>query len=63
MNCSLTIELAQKARVAGVKHFIFFSTMAVYSGTTEIMESTPLNPTSMYGKSKLVCRKTAHGNV
>lgn len=57
VNCSLTIELAQKAKAAGVKHFIFFSTMAVYSGTTEIMESTPLNPASMYGKSKLAAEK------
>ena len=57
VNCSLTIELAQKAKAAGVKHFIFFSTMAVYSGTAEIVESTPLNPTTMYGKSKLAAER------
>ncbi|MEK5039891.1 NAD-dependent epimerase/dehydratase family protein [Sporosarcina sp. FSL K6-3457] len=57
VNCSLTIELAQKAKGAGVRHFVFFSTMAVYSNTTKIMESTPVNPTSLYGKSKLAAEK------
>jgi len=59
VNCSLTLQLAQKAKVVGVKHFVFLSTMAVYGvdvleeGTMEIVESTPLDPATMYGKSKL----------
>jgi len=59
VNCSMTFQLAQKAKIAGVKHFVFLSTMAVYGvdgvdeGTVEIMESTPLDPATMYGKSKL----------
>lgn len=63
VNCFLTLQLAQKAKNAGVKHFIFLSTMAVYGVdglngcTTEIVESTPLDPTTMYGTSKLAAER------
>ena len=63
VNCSLTLQLAQKAKVVGVKHFVFLSTMAVYGidgldeGTMEIVESTPLDPATMYGKSKLAAER------
>lgn len=59
VNADLTEELAQKAKEAGVKKFVFLSTMAVYGmeGTfgndAVITKNTPTNPTSLYGKSKL----------
>lgn len=58
VNFHLTSQLAQCAKEAGVKHFIFLSTMAVYGtdfineSTAEINTATPLNPTTLYGKSK-----------
>lgn len=54
VNEKLPVEIARKAREAGVGQFIFLSTMAVY-GDVEgaITEKTPLNPVTMYGKTKL----------
>ena len=60
VNVLLTEELAKRAKAAGVKQFVFISTMAVYgieqqmdplAGT--VTDKTPCNPTSEYGKSKL----------
>ncbi|EJR45436.1 NAD-dependent epimerase/dehydratase family protein [Bacillus mycoides] len=59
VNRDLTIELANKAKNAGVKQFIFMSTLSVYGlvGTVgkEVMinKDTPCRPNSFYGKSKL----------
>ena len=54
INKKFPVEVAKKAKQAGVKQFIFLSTMAVY-GEVEgaITETTPLKPVTMYGKSKL----------
>lgn len=58
VNEKLPVEIAAKAKEAGVKQFIFLSTMAVY-GEVEgaITETTPLNPVTMYGKTKLAAEK------
>lgn len=58
INRNVTIRLAHEAKKAGVKKFLFISTMAVY-GSIEgcIDEETPLNPTSFYGISKLEAEK------
>lgn len=53
VNTELTIRLAEKCKQAGVKHFIFISTMAVYAGTKRIGKSTVPMPDTMYGSSKL----------
>ncbi len=54
VNYDLTVELVNKALKSGVKHFVFLSTMAVYGKTVgEINSKTPLEPTTLYGKSKL----------
>lgn len=53
VNRDLTIELAEKVKNAGVKLFIFMSTMAIYgidSGT--VTEQTTIIPKTHYGKSK-----------
>lgn len=53
INTDLTYKLAMRAKNAGVKHFIFISTMAVYGvAEGEISEKTIEKPVSEYGKSK-----------
>ena len=58
INARLPVELAQKAKEAGVRQFIFLSTMAVYgrtapfSKTVTITKDTPLCPQDLYGLSK-----------
>ncbi|TDL78997.1 NAD-dependent epimerase/dehydratase family protein [Peribacillus frigoritolerans] len=54
VNRDLAYEVAYKAKVEGVKQFIFLSSMSVYgieSGVIDINSS--LKPKSNYGKSKL----------
>ncbi|WP_421663846.1 NAD-dependent epimerase/dehydratase family protein [Lysinibacillus telephonicus] len=58
VNCDLTVQLAKKAKISGVKHFIFFSTMAVYGiESGEIHSKSVLQPKTFYGKSKLAAEK------
>ena len=54
VNYDMPIEIAAKAKSAGVKQLIFMSTAAVYSSTvTHITKDTVPNPDTLYGKSKL----------
>ncbi len=58
INRDLAYEVAKKAKINGIKQFIFLSSMSVYgmeSGT--INADTPLNPKNNYGKSKLQAEK------
>ncbi|MGN4126677.1 NAD-dependent epimerase/dehydratase family protein [Lysinibacillus sphaericus] len=58
VNTELTYQLAIKAKSAGVKQFIFFSTMAVYGEVQgEINHQTKPNPVTFYGRSKLAAEK------
>lgn len=58
INGRLPVELARKAKEAGVRQFIFLSTMAVYGltapfgKTVTITKGTPLCPRDLYGLSK-----------
>lgn len=53
INCGLAVEIAKKAKRAGARQFVFFSTMAVYgSRAEEIGADTPPAPDTLYGKSK-----------
>jgi nucleoside-diphosphate-sugar epimerase len=60
VNRDLTIELANNCKENGVKHFIFLSSMSVYGVPANldkkviITKDTPLNPSTSYGKSKLL---------
>ena len=54
VNYNMPIEIATKAKSAGVKQLIFMSTAAVYGSTvTHITKDTVPNPDTLYGKSKL----------
>jgi len=54
VNVSQTLDLAEKAKKNGVKHFIFMSTVKVYGEETnsKYREDTPCKPEDEYGKSK-----------
>lgn len=54
VNYNMPIEIAAKAKKAGVKQLIFMSTAAVYgSVVTHITKDTVPDPDTLYGKSKL----------
>jgi len=53
INRDYPVELAQKAKEAGVKHFVFLSTVAVYGEKEGIYdEFSPASPVTLYAKSK-----------
>ncbi len=54
VNTELAVEVARKAKAAGVKQFIFISSMIVYSGCDEkyITKATTPKPQNFYGDSK-----------
>ena len=58
INVELTYNIANRAKMQGVKQFVFFSSMAVY-GIEKLLvpniitEDTPMNPQSLYGQTKL----------
>lgn len=58
VNRDLAIETAEKAKVEGVKQFIFMSSMIIYGKDKKIGDFTPVNkeeyaPINAYGQSKL----------
>lgn len=55
VNTELTLEIAKKAKKDGVKHFIFLSSIIVYSANNDkiIDINTPANPLNFYSDSKL----------
>jgi UDP-glucose 4-epimerase len=55
-NTATSRNLIEAAVKGGVRHFIFSSTAAVYgmTGLAPAVETTPLNPMSPYGRSKLM---------
>lgn len=54
VNTELAVEVAEKAKMAGVKQFIFMSSMIVYSGCKEkiITKKSVPKPINFYGDSK-----------
>ncbi|WP_373034640.1 NAD-dependent epimerase/dehydratase family protein [Sulfurimonas sp.] len=55
VNIIQTLELAKKAKVSGIKHFIFMSTVKVYGEESNkpYNENTICKPQDDYGKTKL----------
>lgn len=65
VNTDMPITIATVAKKAGVKQYVFISTMGVYGVgkrlTPNIVdEKTPLAPEGMYGKSKLMAEEGLH---
>ncbi|MGN1319049.1 MAG: NAD-dependent epimerase/dehydratase family protein [Lachnospirales bacterium] len=59
INYYLTQSLAKKAKESGVKQFVFMSTMSVYDRKHKVISKyTPLNPNTLYGKSKLMAERS-----
>lgn len=57
VNTKLPLAVAQKAKLAGVQHFVFFSTMAVFGKGRSISdfyvdEKTTFAPRTLYAQSK-----------
>lgn len=53
VNRDLAFGIAKKAKLEGVKQFVFLSTMSVYGISNGLIKrDTSLNPKSVYGKSK-----------
>lgn len=58
VNRDLAYEVAQMAKVEGVKQFIFLSSMSVYGIESGVIDkNSPLKPKSNYGNSKLQAEK------
>lgn len=62
VNTDMPINIATMAKKAGVKQYVFFSTMGVYGLEKKLKpnvidENTPLNPVGMYGKSKYMAEE------
>jgi len=55
VNRDLTIEVAEKAKEAGVKQFVFMSSIIVYGTNSQVLidENSKPNPSNFYGQSKL----------
>jgi len=52
INTQLALEVAEKAKKAGVEQFIFMSSMSVYGKTEHITFDTKPKPENFYGVSK-----------
>ena len=58
VNRDLPVGVAQMAKVAGVKQFVFLSSMSVYGKTTGVItKNTVPKPKTNYGKSKFQAEK------
>lgn len=63
VNTDLTIDVAKKAKIEGVKQFIFMSSAIVYGNSARIgkekriTKDTPPTPANCYGDSKLQAEK------
>ncbi len=55
INVTQTLDLAKKAKVSGVKQFVFMSSVKVYGEESDVCytEYSTCNPQDEYGKSKL----------
>lgn len=53
VNCHLAVELAKKARDAGVEHFIYLSSFSVYGAQGHIIDNSNLSADTDYGWSRL----------
>lgn len=59
-NVAGSMDLLQACSTAGIKHFVFSSSAAVYGNPKEVpvIESTPTEPINPYGRTKLITEFT-----
>ena len=62
VNTEMPLAIAKMAKEQGVKHYVFFSSMAVYGRGKSLQpnimdENSALGTSSMYGKSKLMAEE------
>jgi len=59
INCNAAIHIAQAAKKAGIKHFVFASSCSVYgfADSAPRTESSEANPLTAYAKSKVNAEK------
>lgn len=64
-NVTGTARLLEAMRTSGVTRLVFSSSCAIYGGihATPIDESTPCDPSSFYGQTKLDCERLIRGFV
>ena len=62
-NIDGTAQLLDIARLAGMRRFVFCSSISVYGnvGPGRITEATALRPTSVYGATKVACEQLIQG--
>lgn len=53
INCDLALTMAQKARNAGVEHFLYISSFSVYGNQSHIIDNSNVAPSTDYGQSRL----------
>jgi nucleoside-diphosphate-sugar epimerase len=56
-NATATGRLARQASVAGVRHFVYLSSVRVYGHAGTILATTAISPADAYGRSKLAGEK------
>ncbi|MBB5753069.1 NAD-dependent epimerase/dehydratase family protein [Prosthecomicrobium pneumaticum] len=63
VNIDGTAMLLDLARIAGMRRFVFCSSISVYGdvGPARITEATPLRPTSVYGATKVAGEQLIRG--
>lgn len=62
VNLMATRMIAEVAKGEGVSRFIFASTCSVYGVNEEMLdEDSPLNPVSLYARSKIACEQVLLG--
>src|SRR5699024_12208029 len=59
VNRDLTIKVAERAKEAGVKQFVFMSSIIIYGDSNQVLidKNSKPNPSNFYGQSKLEAEK------
>ncbi len=60
INCEASVRLAERARAAGVRRFLFSSSCIMYgmSEANVVDENSPLDPRTEYARSKVLAEQT-----